>query len=89
MEAKRMKSTKKKNVKVGNKIYAQGRLWNKEAYAKYRQYQAEFMRNTYLQFTMRINKGKEADIAAKLKEQGNASEYIKMLIRADIANGQD
>ena len=84
-----MKSTEKKNIRIDEEIFAQGKLWNKKSYARYRQYQNKFIHDTYRQFTMRINKAKEADIIEKLNEQENGSEYIKKLIRADIANGQN
>lgn len=45
--------------------------------------QAKYMQ-TLRTFVFRFNKGKDADVIAKLEAQGNKSDYIRGLVVKDI-----
>ena len=79
-----MKSTKKRAVKKDDKILAQGRIWNEEAYMRYRQYQTEFNKKRYRMFGIRMLNETEKDLIKWLESKDNLDDYMKALIRKDM-----
>jgi len=70
------------------RIEARGRLWKKESLEAYKEYQNEFIKDTYQSFVFRCNKQNEADIIQHLKKQPNIAGYIKKLISDDMAGNK-
>lgn len=79
-----MKSTENKSVKSKTAIYAQGRVWNKEAFDRYRKYQIEFSKKNYRTFALRFSREKDSAIIQRMEEQENLVEYLRNLITKDI-----
>jgi len=67
------------------RVFSAGRRWNKDSLASFREYQKDFMKETYQSFVFRCNKETEADIIKQIKKQDNIAGYIKKLISNDIA----
>lgn len=79
-----MKNTENKSVKSKTGVYAQGRVWEKEAFDRYRKYQIAFTKKNYRTFALRFSREKDAEIIKRMEAQENLVEYLRVLISKDI-----
>ena len=50
----------------------------------YVKYQTDYVKKTYRQFMLKINRGTESDIMDWLESQENVQAYLKELVRKDM-----
>jgi hypothetical protein len=60
----------------------------KEAKARKDAYIKRFQKETYANVSFKLRYKEDNDVLVKLKSVANKSEYIKKLIRQDMANGE-
>lgn len=82
-----MKSTKKKYTEKGDGRIelATGVAMKKETYKTIQQYRDAYVKDTYRQFNIKINKTKYQDVIDRMESQENLAGYLVQLIRADMA----
>ena len=81
------KSMKKKSntLEKDGIVYYNGKLYKKETVQKIRKYQDEYMKNTYRRYTLRMSYTKDQDVIEMLAKQPSANDYIRQLIKQDVA----
>lgn len=82
-----MKDTKRKykETEDGKIELATGVAMKKETYQTIQQYRDAYVKDTYRQFNIKINKNKYADVIDRMEAQENLVGYLVKLIRADMA----
>ena len=56
-----------------------------ESLKRFRAYQREFNKETYVQIAVKFNKITDADVIAMIYSQPNSIDYLRQLIKKDIA----
>ena len=79
-----MNDTKKKSKSNKDTVYAQGRLWSKESFESYRNYQKQYNKEHYRQIIIRLNNETDKDLIEWLSSQSNLAGYIKKIAREDM-----
>lgn len=80
-----MKQTKAAKSELGDRIYAAGKNWSKESYARMRKYQTAYNREKYKSFTIRFPRGRADEEIAWLENQPSSSDCVLQLVRAAMA----
>ena len=70
-------------------VYYNGKLYKKETVQKIRKYQDEYMKNTYRRYTLRMSYAKDQDVIKMLEKQESANDYIRQLIKQDVARQKE
>lgn len=63
----------------------QNRYWLGDSLENYRKYQSEFAKKTYDGFTLRFHKNKDGEIIVAIRSLANKTDYVRELIKQDLA----
>ena len=79
-----MKSTKPKLIKKRNKVITPSKVWTKEAFESYREYQTRYTKENYRTFAFRLKRDGDGDLIEWFESQENLADYIRELGRKDM-----
>ncbi len=69
---------------MSEKIKYGNREWSPESLVRFKEYQKEYLKETYKQMIFKFGKIQDADVLAMLNSQDSAVAYVKSLIRKDM-----
>lgn len=64
------------------------RYWLGDSYQKYREYQRTFAREKYRLYTYRVRRSEDPDVVALLDSLAKRNDYLRALIKADLAGAR-
>ena len=79
-----MRKNEKKLVKSKSGVYAQGKMFSKESYKHYREYQQEYQKKTYRMFNIRFSYTNDAELIEWMENQEQLAPYIRDLVTKDM-----